>query len=180
MRSMNQRTERTIIAISCVVAVAAIVYCVREAFFRAGPLGSPGTISTSHLPVVAGTVATSLNSLEWSLPGTTVTLLISDTTAEQELGLGQISSLASSTGMIFVFDKPDTYAFWMKDMEFPLDIIWLDQDYKIVHIEHDLSPSTYPQAFSPDSPAKYVIEVNAGFAGQHSLAVGQTMQISKK
>ncbi|MDR3558630.1 MAG: DUF192 domain-containing protein [Candidatus Pacebacteria bacterium] len=186
---MIKNTEKTIAAILFTIAAVVIVYCVQDVFYISNALKSPGTtwkggvpgsLSASRFPVVGNTMATPLNSLAWSLPGTTITLLISDTPAEQELGLGQISSLASSSGMIFVFNKPDTYAFWMKDMEFPLDIIWLDQNFKIVHIEHSLSPSTYPQAYSPKSPAKYVIEVNAGLADKYSLKEGETMQIYQK
>jgi uncharacterized membrane protein (UPF0127 family) len=109
-----------------------------------------------------------------------MTLLVASTRAEQEHGLSDVPYLASTTGMLFVFDKPDDYGFWMKDMEFPLDIIWLDQSFKIIHIEHDLSPSTYPNVFYPGSPAKYVIEVNAGIAQKFSLAIGETMQIYQK
>ena len=137
--------------------------------------------ASASVAVASSVSASTINfadSTEWSLPdGTTIRLIIASTSAEQELGLGDRSSLPAAEGMLFVFDQSSDYGFWMKDMEFPLDIIWLDKDFKIIHIEPNLSPSTYPQAFSPGSPAKYVIEVNAGFAKQHTLAVGQTVQI---
>ena len=114
---------------------------------------------------------------EWTLNDKTMNLLVASTSAEQELGLGQRPSLASTTGMIFVFDAPGSYPFWMKDMSFPLDIIWLDQNFKIIHIEKNLSPSTFPNAYTSDSPAQYVIEVNAGFTGQNSLSVGDALDI---
>ncbi len=109
-----------------------------------------------------------------------MTLLVASTSAEQEQGLSDVPFLASTTGMLFVFDTPDDYGFWMKDMQFPLDIIWLDQSFKIIHIEYSLSPSTYPQVFYPGSPAKYVIEVNAGFVKEFSLSEGQVMQIYQR
>lgn len=109
-----------------------------------------------------------------------MTLLVASTSAEQQQGLSDVQYLASTTGMLFVFDKPDNYGFWMKDMQFSLDIIWLDQSFKIIHIEQNLSSSTYPEAFYPGSPAKYVIEVNADFANFFSLKIGQVMQIYKK
>jgi len=135
------------------------------------------SVATSSPVAVEQAVASSSPSAEWSLPGRTISLTIASTSAEQELGLGDRAALASTSGMLFVFDSPDNYGFWMKDMQFPLDIIWLDQNFKIIHIERGLLPSTYPEVFFPGSPTKYVIEVNAGFANANSLSVGQTMQI---
>ena len=186
---MNQKTEKIIVGTIAVVIASLIVFFVHNIFSITTVLslqgtiwkgGVPDTSSASSFEIVGKNVATPENSLEWSVPGYTITLLIATTPAEHELGLGGISSLASTSGMFFVFDKPDDYGFWMKDMEFSLDIIWLDQSFKIIHIEHDLSPSTYPKVFLPGSPAKYVIEVNAGMAKKFSLAIGQTMQIYQK
>ena len=137
-----------------------------------------GTSSSSTISVIPNNTAAS-SSVEWSLTGETMTLQIASTPAQEELGLGGISSLASLSGMFFVFDAPNTYGFWMKGMEFPLDIIWLDQDFKIIHIENGLSPSTYPKIFYPGAPAMYVIEVNAGIAERFSLQIGQMMEIHR-
>jgi len=155
---MSGKTKNIIAAACSIVAVCVIIFCVRDVF-----------------PVTA----VPENSFVWSLPGETLTLTIASTSAEQELGLGDRPSLSSNSGMLFVFDKPNNYGFWMKDMEFPIDIIWLDQDFKIVHIENSLSPSTYPSVFYPGSPSKYVIEVNSGLAQQHSLYVGETLQLDR-
>ena len=186
---MNQKIEKIIVGTIAVVVALLIVFFVHNIFSITTALslpgtiwkgGVPGTISANQFAVVGTTTANIGNSLEWSVPGNTITLLISTTPAEHELGLSGIRSLSSTSGMFFVFDKPDDYGFWMKDMKFPLDIIWLDQDFKIIHIEHDLSFATYPKVFLPGSLAKYVIEVNAGFADKFSLAIGETMQIYQK
>jgi uncharacterized membrane protein (UPF0127 family) len=142
--------------------------------------GVSGSLSATDFPVVGNDVSTPANSVMWWLPGQTFTLLVATTPAQQEQGLGDISQLASTSGMFFVFNTPGDYAFWMKGMEFPLDIIWLDQDFKITHIERGLLPSTYPKTFSPGAQSQYVIEVNAGVADEFSLDVGQTMQIYQK
>jgi uncharacterized membrane protein (UPF0127 family) len=178
---VNQKKQKIIVAIFSFIAACAIVFFIQDIFFKAAsPISSHMGSGVPAPLVIAGVTITSANSFGWSLPSQTMTLLVASTRAEQEHGLSDVPYLASTTGMLFVFDKPDDYGFWMKDMEFPLDIIWLDQSFKIIHIEHDLSPSTYPNVFYPGSPAKYVIEVNAGIAQKFSLAIGETMQIYQK
>lgn len=98
-----------------------------------------------------------------------------DTPAARELGLSGRQSLASDHGMMFVFDEPSNYCFWMKDMNFPLDIIWLNENKQVVYIANDLSPSTYPNAYCPNDNAKYVLEVNASVATDAGLNRGDSI-----
>lgn len=122
------------------------------------------------------TVQESLYTTKKVMLGDEVFMLeIADTDPLREKGLSYRSGLEKNTGMLFVFQEPNIYTFWMKDMNFPLDIIWLDQDKKIVHIEHALSPSTYPESFGPKIPTQYVIEVSAGDASR--LVLGQSIDI---
>src|SRR2546423_625848 len=76
-----------------------------------------------------------------------------DTEVAREKGLGGRDFLAKDTGMLFVFPKNDTYAFWMKDMKFNIDIVWISADGHIVDMRENVSPNTYPTVFSPRSPA---------------------------
>jgi len=180
---VNQKKQKIIVAGISLIAACAICICffMHNFFFKVVPPVIPKTVSDdSTRLVIAGIDVTPDNILDWLLQGQDVTLLVSSTSAEQEQGLSDVPYLASTTGMLFVFDDPDDYGFWMKDMDFPLDIIWLDQGFRIVHIEHDLSPLTYPKVFLPGSPAKYVIEVNAGFADLFSLKIGEAMQMQQK
>ena len=78
-------------------------------------------------------------------------------------GLSRRRSLKEGTGMLFIFDTEGAHAIWMKDMRFPLDIVWIDENGKVVHIAEDVSPDTYPQSFSSPTPARYVLEVPAGY-----------------
>ncbi len=91
---------------------------------------------------------------------------------EQERGLGGKESLPIDQGMLFVFGKPDLYAFWMKDMRFPIDIIWLDRDMLVVDVAEGVSPDSYPQIFRPDEPASFVLELNAGSAERYGVHIG--------
>jgi uncharacterized membrane protein (UPF0127 family) len=108
-----------------------------------------------------------------------LSLLFARTPAEQELGLSQRASLPTDEGMLFIFDTPSKYAFWMKDMSFPIDMIWLDADFHIVYIAPDVSPLTYPHTFSPSAPSLYVLETNAGYASNNRLTVGETLDFVK-
>jgi hypothetical protein len=110
----------------------------------------------------------------------TLSLLFARTDAERDLGLGQRASLPANEGMLFVFDTPSEYAFWMKDMSFPIDMIWLDSDFRIVYIAPNVSPATYPQTFSSTAPSLYVLETNAGYAQRNGLVVGQTLDFVKE
>ena len=92
-------------------------------------------------------------------------------------GLSGRRGMSPGQGMIFVFDTAATQCIWMKDMRFSLDIVWLDEEKRIVHLEHEVSPETYPQQFCPEQPARYVIELSAGEAVRAGLRVGQTLSI---
>ncbi|MDD9868007.1 MAG: DUF192 domain-containing protein [Candidatus Campbellbacteria bacterium] len=100
---------------------------------------------------------------------------IADTKDKRTLGLGGRDSLAQNRGMLFVFEEEGLWGFWMKDTRFPIDIIWINSDYNIVHIETDVKPETYPTVFRPDEPALYVIEVNAGVFERSGLQKGGTI-----
>ena len=71
--------------------------------------------------------------------------------------------------MLFVYNKPGDYRFWMKDTKIPLDMFWINSDKQIVHIEKDVQPSSYPESFGSEEPAQYVLETNAGFAKKYQI-----------
>lgn len=107
----------------------------------------------------------------------TITAEIANTPDKRANGLSGKDALPVNTGMLFIFDEKGYYAFWMKDMNFPLDIIWLDDQFSIIDMKEYVSPDTFPMRFSPVSPAKYVLEANAGFAEGNNLAVGDTIDV---
>lgn len=127
------------------------------------------------VPEDTGAPEISYTKKEVMLGNTLFTLEVADTFALHERGLSYRQSLAPQTGMLFVFDDPGMHYFWMKDMNFPIDIIWLDQNKKVVHIEHSLSPSTYSDSFGPETPTQYVIEIPAGDTTKVGLKVGDVI-----
>lgn len=100
---------------------------------------------------------------------------LANTFESQTLGLSGRKNLREKEGMLFVFDHLDKYAFWMKDMNFPIDIIWLDENKKIIHIERDVRPESYPATFGPDQRSLYVLEVVSGFADKYNLKIGDNV-----
>lgn len=108
--------------------------------------------------------------------GLPITVSIADTPATQRLGLGGRLGLNPNEGMLFVFPRDDVYAFWMKDMHFSIDIIWLAVDGTVITIAPDVSPSTYPHNFVPTAPSRYVLELSAGFSARHGLKVGDIVR----
>lgn len=104
-------------------------------------------------------------------------LEIADTETLQTKGLSGREKLDQNTGMLFVFNNPNTHCFWMKDMLINIDIVWLDASHKVVDIEHDLSPKSYPKQFCPDKPSKYVLEVNADVMKSHGVKPDQQIKL---
>ena len=94
----------------------------------------------------------------------TLQVEIAQTTEQKITGLSYRPSLAEGRGMLFIFDTDGRHGIWMKDMQFPIDIIWIDAAMKVVHIEKSVAPDTYPQVFTSPVPARYVLEVPAGYA----------------
>lgn len=94
--------------------------------------------------------------------------------ADRNKGLSGREKLEEGEGMLFVFEKPDRYAFWMPDMRFAIDIIWLDENMKVVHIQENATPESYPESFTPSVPALYVLEVPTGFTREKGITEGVT------
>ena len=103
---------------------------------------------------------------------TIVEVDIASNDVERAKGLSGRANLREYSGMLFIFDKLSRNMFWMKDMNFPIDIIWLDENKKIVYIKENLSPKTYPEVFGPEAYTMYVLEVNSGFAKKHNIKLG--------
>lgn len=105
----------------------------------------------------------------------TLNIDIADTPHKQEQGLSGKLDLKDDEGMLFVFNTTETKGFWMKDMLFPIDIIWMDENLIVVYVDKNLSPDTYPTIFYPPSPVKYILEVNSGFSDRNNVKIGDEL-----
>lgn len=111
---------------------------------------------------------------------TAVQVAIADTQELRALGLSFTEPLSEGQGMFFIFETLDIHGFWMKDMRYPIDIIWFSEDMQVVHIEKNVLPSTYPDILFPTSFAKYVLEVPAGFSTAKNIQKGQVFTLSRQ
>jgi len=108
---------------------------------------------------------------------------IADTEPRRIRGLMFQDQLPYDQGMIFVFDNPGLYSLWMLNMQFSLDMIWFDQDGKVVHIEKDVPPCktvvelTTCKSIVPDNEAVYVLEVTSGFIDQNNITKNSILSI---
>lgn len=93
-------------------------------------------------------------------------------------GLSWRKSLDPNSGMLFVFGTPSFYSFWMKDMFFPIDIIWISND-QIVDITKNVPvpQGNYLPTYSPSEPVNYVLEINAGYSDSHGIKIGDQVKI---
>ncbi len=111
----------------------------------------------------------------------TFTVDVADTGAARAQGLSGRPSLDPGTGMLFIFDEERNLTFWMKEMRFPLDIVWIRSDCTIADItrnvpipEPNQSLAQLPR-FSPSVPSQYVLEINAGVAEGAGLDIGDAV-----
>lgn len=99
-----------------------------------------------------------------------------DTIESRAQGLSGKSSLEEDEGMLFVFDIAGVYPFWMKDMNFPIDIIWMDENQKVIYIKKNATPESYPESFWPKENSKYVLEVSSMFTNKHNIKLGDKLE----
>ncbi len=105
---------------------------------------------------------------------------IAQTEEQRMKGLMFRENFPEDAGMLFIFDEPGMHGFWMKNTLIPLDMIWLDDDMRVVYIEENALPckeEPCPVYFSGSS-ARYVLELNAGIARKIGLKVQDCVQIA--
>lgn len=116
-----------------------------------------------------------------NISGCNIKVEIADTESKRKLGLMGRKSLNTDSGMLFIFDKVEAPVFWMKDCNFPIDIIFLKNN-KIVKIYNSVPPckldpcELYPAGELVDK----ALEVQSGFAKKHKVKIGQTVKINLK
>jgi uncharacterized protein len=97
---------------------------------------------------------------------------------QQTKGLAVKNTINESQGMLFVFEHPSLESFWMKDMKFPIDIIWMDSNRSVVFIAPNLRPCPAVgdcPAYVPAKESMYVLETKAGFSHRHDVKPGSQM-----
>jgi uncharacterized protein len=128
---------------------------------------------TTHAPQIVQPSAT--------INGHTFSIELAKDDKTRERGLSYRASLPEDQGLLFLFDKPSTYSFWMKEMHFPIDIIYIDND-TIVHVFENVPPPTSPKqelpVYTPDTPADKVLEINAGLSKKYRIKKGDKIKFN--
>lgn len=119
---------------------------------------------------------------QWSVAvfpsGAQFTLEVAQTAEERARGYMFREEVGRRQGMLFVFDRPGRHGFWMKNCSVNLDLLWLDENFKVVHMALDQSPcrdgSSCPMIY-PMAAASYVLEVAGGISTEEGLKLGDTV-----
>ena len=108
---------------------------------------------------------------------------IANTDQLRQKGLSGRSILNDNAVMLFVFDESDYHKIWMKNMHFPIDVLWLNENKKVVHIERQLQPDDPPhKEYTTLVPAKYIVEMSAGKADyrqQHFAKAAESCKVTQ-
>lgn len=109
-----------------------------------------------------------------------IKLDIADTDEKKEIGLSNKENIPNDRGMLFTFDKPDYYSFWMKNMKFPIDIIFIKDGTIVTIFENVNPPASSEQStpiYQPKSPADMVLEINAGLSSKYGFKEGSKVKL---
>ena len=115
------------------------------------------------------------NDKQLSVNGKNINAEVASTPARLEKGLSGRPCIDNNQAMLFQFDRSDYHSFWMKDMKFSIDMLWIDEDSRVVTIKANISPSTYPKTFTSTQPAKYVLELKANQAQALSISTNTSL-----
>lgn len=112
-----------------------------------------------------------------------ITVEIADDEQERQLGLGYRNFLAEDRGMLFMYDYPRPYGFWMKETLIPLDMIWI-RDGKVVdmaeNVQVEEDPSSPTKTYSPKEAAVWILEANGGWANKHGVEIGDAVELVRE
>ncbi len=143
------------------------------------PTISPtGTVTSTQAPTMAPVAlrpVVRVGSLEFPVE-------VAADSAKRITGLSGRASLDAGTGMLFVFENEERFRFWMREMEISLDIVWIGSNCQVVDVSENVpfpDPSTPEDdlpRYSPESPAKYVLEINGGESVDLGLGIGDQVE----
>ena len=106
---------------------------------------------------------------------------IANSDAERTKGLSDRREFGRRVdGMLFVFPSPNYHGIWMKDMNFSIDIIWINKDLTVVGIEKNVQPETYPKTFRPSEPVLYALETDIHYADTFGISVGKKVRLPQR
>ena len=127
--------------------------------------------------VVTSVISLTDNKQRMLAPNGFMTIEIADTPDSRYAGLSNRSNLDEDSGLMFVFDNTSiNHCLVMRDMNFSIDMIWLNEQKEVVTVTPDVAPETYPEVFCPSEPAKYALEVNSGQAERYGITEDEQLR----
>ena len=174
---INIRTEHGGVMLYLLALVAGIIFLI----FLSNKMISDGSLPSFEEYIASSTKITNdfqknnlslMASTTIKAPNGIIYAYIASSSLEREIGLSGTENLRDDEAMLFVLDRPGIYPFWMKDMRFSLDIVWIGPDNKVISVDRDVSPDTYPITFQSISAAGAVLELNTGKAESFGLRPG--------
>ncbi len=111
-----------------------------------------------------------------SIEGTHIAVTVADTPAKRAAGLSSREFLPDNEGLLFIFGEPGKHLFWMKDMHFPIDVVWINERFMVVDVTENILPATFPEIFEPMEPVRFVLEVNAGWIAKNGIKRGMWIE----
>ncbi len=171
-------------ALAAILAAGAVFFFIsKSATMSVGTILPEESVSSSAQVSVAASTSSPVvppahdNAPYVTICGTDIMVELATSTAAVQKGLSGRLSLAPDNGMLFIFAKPAIYRFWMPDMYFPLDMIWIDNG-RVVDISKNVTTTFNPASpifYTPKVPAEDVLEVNAGFSDAHGIEPGDAV-----
>ena len=164
-----------LVTILGIVAAALFVISGCEKMQTEGPatVEDSGTTGNGGIDVQAPGSATAVATIV--VGDTPFSVEIAETDEQKAQGLMNRESLPENAGMWFVFSQPVQEDFWMKDTLIALDIVFVDEDMKVIHIKEN-APAKSVEIISSPAPYKYVLEINAGKIAEHGITVGDIVK----
>ena len=127
-------------------------------------------------------LSTKFPKVQMKIKGKRFNMLLAKSSAQKMVGLMYREKIGQDEGMLFVFSSAGRWKIWMLNMRFPIDVLWLDEYGKVVHIKQNISPckSIFScPSFAPGKGARYVIELRAGAASTLGVAPGDVFEVPK-
>ncbi len=108
----------------------------------------------------------------------TFTAKVAETDEARAQGLSGTSFLTPNDALLMIFPYSDTWGIWMKDMNYSIDVVWLNESFEVIHTERSMHPSSYPDnVYRPRKPARYVVELPEATISKLYLKVGDKIKV---